>query len=92
MIQYKFFPQKGKKDQNTGKQGILSVVNKAAVFFSDKADKDSKVFGILEHPEIVFINAVGIMLKGYEPVGFDSAGREKFEYQEWYCSFVNEKG
>ena len=42
----------------------------------------------LSKPEIIFINPDGIMLKGYEPDGFDATGREKFKYQEWFCRYA----
>ena len=42
----------------------------------------------LSEPAIVFINPDGIMLRGYEPDGFDQTGRAKFRYQEWLCRYA----
>ena len=91
MMQYNFIPQKVRGNPKVIGQGILDVSNKDAIFSSgQRGSKDSRVLGILKNPEIIFINSEGIMLKGYEPAGIDKAGRTKFNYQEWYCQFIEE--
>ena len=90
MIQFNFIPQKVKGKPKILGVGMLTADNKEAVFFSG-ADENATVFGILKHPEIIFINPHGILLKGFEPCGADKTGREQYKYQEWYCSYIEEK-
>lgn len=87
MIQFNLIPQKvSGKPKCTG-VGVLTVQDKVALFFSDDAGLNSKLLGTLEHPEIIFMNSVGILIKGFEPCGSDKSGRQKFNYQEWYCTY-----
>jgi len=65
--------------------GTLAIDNNTAYFFCGNFLSAS-----LSKPEIIFINPDGIMLKGYEPNGFDSGGREKFKYQEWFCRYATD--
>jgi len=65
--------------------GTLSIDKNTAYFFSDGWLKAQ-----LSKSEIIFINPDGIMLKGYESDGFDSGGREKFKYQEWFCRYATD--
>jgi len=53
--------------------------------------KSEEIICTLKKPDIIFINAHGIMLKGYEPAGCDKQGRQKFAYQEWFCVFLEEQ-
>lgn len=87
MIKYRFIPQTGSKPKIKG-IGILTIHNKEAMFFENKAGQYDKLLGRLKEPEVVSINSFGIFLKGYELVGFDKTGKEKYKYKEWYCSFI----
>ena len=62
--------------------GTLAIDKNTAYFFGDVICEAK-----LSKPEIIFVNPDGIMLKGYEHDGFDTAGREKFKYQEWFCRY-----
>lgn len=42
----------------------------------------------LHRPHVIFITSNGIFLSGMKPSGADSAGRQKYVYEEWYCSYV----
>jgi hypothetical protein len=66
--------------------------DKAEMFFWDDANNpQGHVLAKLEKPEIIFINSIGMMVKGYEPDGVDRAGRRKFKYQEWFVAFLDSK-
>lgn len=88
MIQYNFIPQLGKGNPKIRGVGLLTWNDKEVIFFEGHGDRESKILGELKNPEIKFINSRGIMLKGFEPSGFTKDGRQKFNYQEWYLSFV----
>lgn len=90
MIQFNFIPQIVKGKPKILGTGILTADEKEAIFFSS-SDWDSIVLGRLKHPEIIFINFHGILIKGYESCGVDKTGKEKYNYQEWYCSYIEEK-
>lgn len=88
MIQYNFVPQIVKGKPKIKGVGVLTIANKEAIFFEGEANEMSAVLGVLKNPELVSMTSRGIMIKGFEPVGADKQGREKYNYQEWYCSFV----
>ena len=88
MIQFNFIPQQVKGKPRVLGQGLLTVNKKHATFFEGEATFQSSILGTLKHAEIVFMNSKGIMLKGYEPAGTDKQGIQKFNYQEWWCSYV----
>ena len=86
MIQYNLFLQQPKQKELG--VGVLTIHDNAAYFFEGNAEANAKMLGRLRNPEVTFINSRGILLKGYEPDGVDKASRERFKYQEWYCTFV----
>lgn len=86
----KLLKQKPKTDKK-GIEGSLSVHSSdgretVAMFFEDE-----RLIAQLNKPDIIFINAHGILLKGYEPAGADRQGRIKYNYQEWFCVFSEVK-
>jgi len=42
---------------------------------------------LLRKVEVISITPDGIRLRGFESVGFEKNGQEKFKYQEWWCSY-----
>jgi len=89
-IRYNFIPQKGKNPKIVG-TGVLTMDHGEAVFFSGDAGADSKVLGVLEKPEVVFLNSSGILLKGYVSAGFERDGTERLNNVKWYCTFITEE-
>jgi hypothetical protein len=90
-MKFNFIPQfgRGKGEPKIVCIGSFSISGKDgdAYFYDD----DELCVGELFSPEIVFINQHGIMLRGYEYDGQDRSGRNKYKYQEWYCSYHEEK-
>lgn len=76
------------KIDKKGIEGALAVHSlegkeTTALFFQDE-----RILAELKKPDIIFINAHGILLKGYEPAGCDRQHRQKFVYQVWFCAFI----
>jgi hypothetical protein len=89
MIKYRFIPQIGIKPKVKA-IGLLCIDNGKALFFENEAGWNDKLLGILEHPEIKWMNSNGIYLKGFAPNGTDKLGRNKYKYMEWYCTFITD--
>jgi len=77
------------KPNRKGIRGSLAVHNLPPDGLVAYFIQDETIIAKLHKPDIVFINLPGIMLKGYEPAGADRQGRQKFTYQEWFCSFLS---
>lgn len=75
------------KPRKTGVSGYTAGDGKQLIFYT----LDHNVIGQLNKSDIIFINSEGMMLKGYEPNGFDPTGRPKFLYQEWYIRWGNDE-
>lgn len=73
------------KPRKTGLVGYTVGDDKHLVFCTP----DHTIITELDKADIVFINSEGMMLKGYEPNGHESTGRQKFLYQEWYLQNMN---
>lgn len=43
----------------------------------------------MQKPEIMYVNAYGMMLKGYQPDGAAKGGVPKFLYQEMFLSWID---
>ena len=67
------------RPRKTGVSGYLAVHDSQAFLF----DSDNLPIAQMDKPEIKFINQDGIMLRGFEPVGYTASGVQKWEYQEW---------
>jgi len=64
--------------------GVLSIYqSQIAMFFSENADKDSKVIAELDNVRIVHASSDSILLEGKEPMGTNKEGSLIFKYQEW---------
>ena len=69
--------------------GILSIQSDGfASFFSGDGGNDSKIVADMVRCKIDFAAAHGIMLSGMEPKGFDKAGRQKYQFQEWWLIYA----
>ena len=67
------------KPDKVGFTGYINSDDKTAHFFA----VDGLLVTTLEKPEIKFISADGIMLRGFQPNGFTAQGVQKLVYQEW---------
>jgi len=84
-MKYRLFKQLPK----TSKEpicGTFDIADGVAYLF-----QGMQLVASIEKPEIVFVNAQGIMLKGYEPNGFDKMGRKITKYQEWFLIYDEAK-
>jgi len=79
--------QKPKTDKN-GIRGALAVHSLEGKEITAFFFQEERILAELKKPDIIFINAHGILLKGYEPAGIDRQNRQKFVYQEWFCVFL----
>ena len=81
------YKQKPKPDKK-GIKGLLAVHDLPPDGLIAYLFQDERLLAKLRKPDIIFINAHGVSMKGYEPAGCDRQGRQKFVYQEWFCAFV----
>ena len=61
--------------------GTLAIDSGDSLFFYG-----SKTY-LMHKADVIFIGPFGIKIRGFEPVGFEKNGQEKFKYQEWWCSY-----
>lgn len=86
-IKYRFIPQIGKKPKVRG-IGVLCFDKEEAIFFENEAGWGDRALGSLKKAEVVLITSNGIRIKGFEFIGLDKQGKEKYRYIEWWCSFI----
>ena len=70
------------KPRKTGVIGYIASDAKTTHFY----DLNDNLVTSLQVPEIKFIGPDGILLRGFEPVGFTVSGVQKLVYQEWLLS------
>lgn len=63
-------------------EGTLCIQNHEALFLQNFGNT---IYDKLLRPEIIHMNHLGIMFRGFEENGVDKTGRVKYLYQEWYC-------
>ena len=71
------------KTKTICKNGILSLDHDEAYFF----EKDKMIAKLLR-AKVDKISTTGIFISGFEEAGFQKNGLPKYEYKEWYCSFL----
>jgi len=76
------------KPSKTPLTGAATCDHDEMIFWDDPTNQRGHVLAVIRHPELVFINSHGVMVKGYEPDGEDKTGRSKFKYQEWFIAFT----
>ena len=64
--------------QKVGKIGFVNGNDGELHFFIN----DELVYSLIK-PDIIFISQDGMLIRGYEPAGFDKSGLQIFKYQEW---------
>jgi len=79
---FKLHKQKPKVSKNP-LIGYLNVDEKSAMFFTET----HALLTTLERPKMIYASTHGMMLSGFENVGNDKEGNQKFRYQEWYLIF-----
>ena len=72
------YPYRTKK----GMQGSLDVDERTKIAMSFQ---DTRNTLMMYKVELVTITEDGMLLKGFEPAGFDKNGVPRFKYQEWWC-------
>ena len=65
--------------------GTLAIDSGDSLFFCG-----SQTY-LMRKADVTLIGVDGIKLRGFEPVGFEKNGREKFNYQEWWCRYEEQK-
>ena len=65
--------------RKAGVEGYIISDAKSARFFNQNHDLVTS----LEAPELKFISADSLMLRGFEPAGFTVSKVQKLVYQEW---------
>jgi len=53
--------------------------------------EDESIFLKIKEPEVMYVNAHGMMIKGYEPSGLDRRGIPTFRYVEVFLSWIDPK-
>jgi len=69
--------------RKTGVTGYINSDAKSARFY----DPTHNLVATLEAPELKFISADSLMLRGFEPAGFTVGKVQKLVYQEWLLRF-----
>lgn len=64
----------------------VSITDDILMLFEEGSNR--KVFE-MQKPEIMHVNAHGMMLKGYQPDGHNKRGTAKFLYQEVFLSWID---
>lgn len=82
-MKYRLIIQLPEPLKNSNIIGTLSVDSEEADFFVNE-----RLITTLKRAEIVWINPHGIFLKGFEPKEVTRLGTQKFDYQEWFCAYV----
>lgn len=73
--------------------GVLSVDKKGdASFLAGDGERGCKVLANLSGTKIDYAAANGFMLSGFESCGFDSNGKMKYRYQEWWLAHEDGEG
>ena len=72
--------------------GVLSIDrNGEAMFFAGTGGSSRDLYAVLQRSRIEFAAATGIRLSGFEPHGFDRAGNQKYQYQEWWLAYTKDE-
>lgn len=72
--------------------GVLSIDRGGeAQFFAGNGDAGNAIVACMDRVRIEFAAATGIRLSGFEPHGFDRAGNQKYQYQEWWLAYTKDE-